>query len=162
MNFDLDPSDLEHDISDDTIAYDAKDRPVLIIHAKGLRDAVETGTAWTLDSMAVAGVPYGMFIDPDNLWIFRADSPDPREPILKFKTADIFTFYYPKYSTYTGLSRSSLAGMAESWLRDIAYHWKSERPPAIDRIEEIGLAGRLAGGTTRSDSYRAYAHLYRD
>ena len=40
--------------------------------------------------------------------------------------------------------------LIEAWLRDLAYNWKSEIPPASEQIAAIGLLPLLAGGTTKS------------
>ncbi len=43
-----------------------------------------------------------------------------------------------------------LETLVEAWLRDLAYHWKSETPPESEKLAEIGLLQRLEGGTTHS------------
>jgi len=42
-----------------------------------------------------------------------------------------------------------LTALVEAWLRDLAYHWKSEKPPASEQLAAIGLLQQLAGGTTQ-------------
>ncbi len=160
MKFGLEPIDLEHEIDHDTIAYDAEGHPVLIVVAKALRDAVETGTTSTLAAMTLAGVPFGMYLDPDNLWIFRADSANPREPVLKLRTQEALSPYSHLLTTQKYFFRSLLDRPAEAWLRDIVHGRKHARPPAIDELEAIGLAGRLLGGSTQNGFYRAYVHLH--
>ncbi|MFN7384125.1 MAG: hypothetical protein ACK5RY_18675, partial [Dolichospermum sp.] len=44
--------------------------------------------------------------------------------------------------------QSTLITLTQSWLRDLAYHWKSETPPYIEEMKEIGLFTLLFDGTT--------------
>jgi hypothetical protein len=44
--------------------------------------------------------------------------------------------------------QSTLITLTQSWLRDLAYHWKSETPPYIEEMKEIGLCTLLFDGTT--------------
>lgn len=42
--------------------------------------------------------------------------------------------------------------LVEAWLRDLAYNWKSEKPPGADERLPTGLLGGLEGGMTRRDA----------
>jgi hypothetical protein len=44
-----------------------------------------------------------------------------------------------------------LTTLVEAWLRDLAYHWKSEKPPASEQLAAIGLLQQLEGGTTQPE-----------
>ena len=44
---------------------------------------------------------------------------------------------------------SYLLTLVEAWLRDLAYHWKSENPPGSEELGRAGLLERLEGGTTQ-------------
>ncbi|WP_143171010.1 type I restriction enzyme HsdR N-terminal domain-containing protein [[Phormidium ambiguum] IAM M-71] len=51
---------------------------------------------------------------------------------------------------------SQLKSYWQSWHQVIpfvmlAYHWKSQKPPASDQVEKIGLLQQLANGTTKSE-----------
>jgi hypothetical protein len=38
--------------------------------------------------------------------------------------------------------------LIQAWLRDLAYHWKSEIPPHQEEIQKIGLLDYLIDGIT--------------
>ena len=42
-----------------------------------------------------------------------------------------------------------LLTLVEAWIRDLAYHWKSEAPPGSQELEQAGVLQTLAGGTTQ-------------
>jgi len=42
---------------------------------------------------------------------------------------------------------SYLLTLVEAWLRDLAYHWKSEDPPGSEELGKAGLIEKLEGGT---------------
>jgi hypothetical protein len=44
---------------------------------------------------------------------------------------------------------SYLLTLVEAWLRDLAYHWKSENPPGSEELGRAGLLEKLEGGTTQ-------------
>jgi hypothetical protein len=54
-------------------------------------------------------------------------------------------------SASTGQSwfESYLLTLVEAWLRDLAYHWKSEDPPGSEELGRAGLLEKLEGGTTQ-------------
>ncbi len=157
----VEPDRFEYDASNDTLAYDSQGRPVLTVRVRSARDAVGFGILDTLDSMRVTGVEFGMFADPDVILIFRSDAAEPGSPICRFEAADILLSYYPGYDG-EWISWDFLETLISAWLRDLAYHWKNERPVGSEQIEAIGLADRLAGGTTRDGFERAHTPLCRD
>ena len=92
---------------------------------------------------------FGMLAHTEYIEIFKWKNDVFLEPIISLKTADILSHYEPEFTSkrILGLYMETLI---EAWLRDLAYHWKSETPPASKELAEIGLLQRLEGGDTYS------------
>jgi hypothetical protein len=109
--------------------------------------------------------PYLMVANANSILIFRQKSvPDargirPGESLsasadCSFNAGDILTAYDPSYrekAAAGGILEPYLTGLITAWLRDLAYHWKSEKPPGADELNRIGLASRLEGGWAEED-----------
>jgi hypothetical protein len=106
-----------------------------------------------------------MAANRDNILIFEQQSvPEtmddlpgqfvPAPAVCTFSAGDILTTYDPKYREKAdagGILWSYLTALIVAWLRDMAYHWKSEKPPGTDELEKIGLAARLEGGWAQEE-----------
>jgi hypothetical protein len=95
-------------------------------------------------------ISFGMLVDTENIQIFRWNEQELSEPIQVLNTADILRFYDPKFGQKQ-IFESYLTTLVEAWLRDLAYHWKSPKPPAAAVMEDIGLLPHLADGTTEEE-----------
>jgi hypothetical protein len=93
-------------------------------------------------------IPFAMFVDSDNLLIFRWDGNNLSEPIICFNTADVLSHYEPKFRSKQ-IFNPYLTGLTEAWISDLCYHWKSEIPPALKEMAEIGLSQLLEDGLTQ-------------
>lgn len=143
----------------DIIAFDRDDEPILAANTKTLRASAAIGSPRVLEILGASGVPFGMFVDLDDLLIFRRGCENPASPICALKTADVLSFYEPEFDR-KWISPGYLQGLIEAWLHDFAFHWKSQRPPASDRLESIGLAERLDGGMVQLGGSLADPPLY--
>lgn len=133
----------------DLIAYDAQDRPVLLVEVKGV-PCDERIDEQTLAYMAAVrpSIPFAMLATRESIQLFDGEH-EPGRLLCTLSTAEILTPYEaefrekPVYHFYLGI-------LIEGWLRDLAYHWKFQSPPAQNEIAALGLLERLKGGTTRS------------
>lgn len=94
-------------------------------------------------------IPFAMFVDSDNLLIFRWDGNNLSEPIICFNTADVLSYYEPKFRSKQ-IFKLYLITLTEAWLRDLAYHWYSEIPPFTKEMTDIGFLQLLKDGTTQA------------
>ena len=67
--------------------------------------------------------------------------------VARLDTKKVLGHYNPK-SIEGIIYQSTLITLTQSWLRDLAYHWKNETPPYIEKMQEIGLFTLLFDGTT--------------
>jgi hypothetical protein len=139
------PTDPE--IEADLLAFDAEGQPLLIAEVKARRSTSEDGVLRFLGHFEASGYPFGMFADLNEIAIFGSDLADPTSPMCSFKTSDILAHYEPEFASKR-IFPDYFETLIEAWLRDFAFHWKTERPPGSDRMEGIGLAQKLSGGMT--------------
>jgi hypothetical protein len=88
-------------------------------------------------------------IDPNDIRLFRPDGDNLGEPIVELDTRQVLRHYDPDFPKKR-VFESYLLTLVEAWLRDLAYHWKSEHPPGSDELDRAGLLEKLAGGTTQA------------
>ena len=141
----------------DVVALDKDGKIVLIAEVQGFpfdsnpkktkQNAILQITDYLQASKAL--IPFAMFVDSDNLIIFRWDGNNLSESILSVNTADVLSHYEPEFSNKKIFSLY-LRGLTEAWLRDLAYHWQSEIPPALQEMANIGLLQLLEDGTTQA------------
>jgi len=149
-------------INVDIIALDKDDRVVMLIEVKIIQAQEPAAKQRIADYMiswmkAVLAkiskqrtiIPYAMFVDTEQILIFKWDGVKLSEPVCSLNTGKILRHYEPEFGK-KWISERYLESLIESWLEDLAYNWKSERPAASEEIAIIGLLPRLAGGTTKS------------
>jgi hypothetical protein len=93
-------------------------------------------------------VDFVMTVDPASIHLYRVDGSDLGRPIVYLETPQILQHYdleFPKRRVF----ESYLLTLVEAWLRDLAYHWKSENPPGAEELQRAGLLEKLEGGTTQ-------------
>lgn len=140
----------------DVVALDKDGQIVLLVEVKSVdlklkgRKIMESAISQLVSYLKAAncGIPFAMLVDLENIRIFQWDGANLLEPDRYLKTANILSHYDPEFSNKRiyGLYLSTLV---EAWLRDLAYHWKSEKPPATEELAVIGLLQKLVGGTTQ-------------
>ncbi|MEA5553538.1 hypothetical protein VB713_21595 [Anabaena cylindrica UHCC 0172] len=92
---------------------------------------------------------FAMFAELEEINIFKWRNGKFLEPLTLLKTADILSHYDRDFRDKSNRIFSFyLKTLIEAWLRDLAYHWKSETPPAYKQLKEIELFSRLEGGDT--------------
>ena len=154
--------EIETPIDVDIIALDKDDRVVMLIEVKIIQAQEAAAKQRIADYMiswmkAVLAkiseqrtiIPYAMFVDTEQILIFKWDGVSLSEPVCSLNTGEILRHYEPEFGS-KWISERYLESLIESWLRDLAYNWKSEMPPASEQIAIIGLLQRLAGGTTKA------------
>lgn len=141
---------LRHIVPDITI-LDSDERIVLLAQAKG------KGQMWGGISEVISwlkagngAIPFVMFVDLENIHIFKWDSANLSEPVCILNTADVLGHYGLNVSEKY-ISGRYISALAESWFRDLVYHWKSPTPPASEQIAAIGLLPLLQDGTTQPE-----------
>ncbi len=139
----------------DIIAVNRDDQAIMIVEVKPWASGPEAFESYIKQFLGMAPrVPYGMFVDLEDIRIVLRSSADPRAPIVTLKTLDILRHYDPDFAgkdSRYGSRRSFedyLETLVESWLRDFSFHWKSPKPPGFEELTQIGLAERLEGGMT--------------
>ncbi len=165
--------EIETPIDVDIIAVDKDDRVVMLIEVKIIQ-AQETAAkqriadrmiSWIKADLAKMSeertlIPYAMFVDTEQILIFKWDGVNLSEPVCSLNTGEILRHYEPEFGNKR-ISGRYLESLIESWLRDLAYNWKSEMPPESEQIAIIGLLQRLAGGTTKAGVQLGH-FVYRD
>lgn len=125
------------------IAKDKDDQPILIINVifSGMYASPDLEI---LKMEKYQNIPFLMFINSNVIRVFK--SPTFAE-IARFETKKVLAYYNPD-SIEGIIYQSTLMTLIQSWLHDIAYHWKSENPPYSEEMKEIGLYDLLFDGTT--------------
>jgi hypothetical protein len=133
----------------DAVIRDSDDRVVALVEVKAhpvdkWAPILPRQLAKTLEQ-----VGYILRIDPNSISVFRAVGQTLGDPIVHLDTRQILRHYDPEFPAKR-VFESYLLTLVEAWLRDLAYHWKSENPPGEDELRKTGLLERLAGGTTQA------------
>lgn len=100
-------------------------------------------------SKTVGVIPFAMIVDPEDITIFIWNGRELSEAVCSLKTPTVLQHYDAEFHS-DRIFEPYLETLVEGWLRDCAYHWKSQNPPASEQIAAIGLLEQLEGGTTRS------------
>ncbi len=93
-------------------------------------------------------VAFVLTIDPNCIQLYTPVGESLGEPIVQLDTQQVLQHYDPEYSRKR-VFEPYLLTLVEAWLRDLAYHWKSEDPPASEELGRAGLLEKLEGGTTQ-------------
>src|SRR5262245_58075363 len=122
----------------DILGLDAQSVPVLVAEVK--TRPIESGLveAQLTDYLRRFGVnvPYAMVVDRRTIRVFHWDGKDLLGPVYEAPTAEILSFYDEEFSKKE-IFEFYLQTLVEAWLRDVAYHWKSEAPPGYRELERI-------------------------
>ena len=143
---------------EDIIAEDRDGNPILIVEIK-VTDTSQADILAFLNRFVKAArtFEFAMFVDFEQIVVMKSDVPNPQNPLVTLKTLDVLQFYDPdfagKNSNYgsIGIFRDYLRTLVEAWLRDLAYHWKSQTPPGAEELAGTGLLELMEGGMTRRD-----------
>ena len=96
------------------------------------------------------GAEFVMTIDPRKILIAPTQNGLPDwEHAITLSTNSIL-HHYTDVSDLESVEGFYLESLAEAWLRDFSFSWKSKRPPGYDELDLIGLASRLHNSETHS------------
>jgi hypothetical protein len=139
---------LTSDSGFDAAVVDSENHAVALVQVK----AHPVGQNWeTFLPKQLVKLPHsGAFvltIDPNCILLYEWNGKELTGPVVKFETATILQHYEPEFGKRR-MFEPYLLTLVEAWLRDLAYHWKSEHPPGSEELRRVGLLGKLEGGTT--------------
>lgn len=142
----------------DIIAFSENNEPILLVEVKSnelknknnsyTQKAIKQLTSYLNATDKL--IPFAMLVTPEIIQIFQWDGVNLSNPIVCLQTADVLTYHEAEFKSKR-IFHLYLTTLIEAWLRDLAYHWKSQNPPAIKELEAIGLLEKLANGTTRTE-----------
>jgi len=151
----------------DMIAVDRDDQPIMVVKIDIGKSGPEAREAFmSAFARMDPPLPFGMHVDLDEIFILRRPIEDPRNPPTHLQTVPILRHYAPNFAGRNAprgsplIFRDYFTTLVESWLRDYAFHWKSEDPPGGVELTKIGLAQRLEGGVTQSHATASVPPLY--
>ena len=124
------------------VAKDKDDKSILIIDVR-FSAMYSSPDLKILKMEEYQHIPFLMFVNSHVMRIFK--SPTFTE-VARLDTKKILGHYNPK-SIEGIIYQSTLITLIQSWLRYLAYHWKSETPPYIEEMKEIGLFTLLCDGS---------------
>ena len=132
----------------DTAVVDREDQTVALVEVKA--HPVERWTTILPRQLAqfAEDVAFVLAIDPNSIQLYRSGGEDLGEPIVRLDTRQVLQHYDPGFAGKR-VFEPYLLTLVEAWLRDLAYHWKSEDPPGSEELGRVGLLEKLQGGTTQ-------------
>ncbi len=143
----------------DIIATDKHGEIVLIVEAKAqklqTKSSAITQLKLYLDRLE-ANNAFAMLADLDEIEIFKVNHENDFRKIISLKTIDILKYYDAEFPVKK-IFDLYLITLLEAWLRDLAYHWKSVKPPASEELATIGLLDMIQAGDTYSQNDYIYA-----
>ena len=132
------------DFAPSIVAKDKNDQPILMIDVRA-SDFYALTDINILKMEDYQHIPFLMFVNSHAIRIFKTTN---FTEVLRLNTRETLKFYAHQV-TKDRISTSFVMRLIQAWLRDLAYHWKSEIPPQMEAIKQIGLLDYLANGTTR-------------
>jgi hypothetical protein len=135
----------------DIVAQDSKGRRVLLVEVRAKE--LDEGSARSILSYirgAELGVPFGMVADLNRIRVVDFERAEDADLVCVFDSADVLCVYDPAFGTKR-IFHNYLTALVEAWLRDHTYHWHSEKAPGAEKLDAIGLAPLLEGGTTHRE-----------
>jgi hypothetical protein len=138
----------------DIIVIDRDDRPIALVEVKPGVATREELQDWTrLLDHSHPSILFGIFVDLEDIYLFRRDVREGTfAPVAKLGTREILRHYDPDFAgkdTRYGSIQFFLdlvETLVTAWLRDLAYHWKSEHPPGVEELAPTGLLEMIEGG----------------
>lgn len=132
----------------DAAVLDRDDHLVALVEVKA-----NPTTEWEpilTDQLARAGerVAFVFAVDLSGIQLFRSGETPLGNPIVRLDTREILGHYDSRFSEKRVFS-PYLRTLVEAWIRDLAYHWRSEKPPGSEALANTGLLEAIEGGTTQ-------------
>ncbi|TVP63714.1 MAG: hypothetical protein EA343_07350 [Nodularia sp. (in: Bacteria)] len=94
-------------------------------------------------------VPYGMTATPEYINIFQWDGKN-LATVYTFATHEVMTEYDSEFASKR-VFEYYLETLVESWLRDLADNWKTDNPPKLQELTQIGFVDKLADAQATGD-----------
>ncbi len=143
---------------DQIIAEDRDGNPILIIEIKLTESSQADIQAFLERFLKTPSIfEFAMLVDPKQIVVVNSNVADIQSPWVSLKTVDVLKVYDPDLAgknpnhRNTEIFREYFTTLVEAWLRDLAYHWKSQTPPGTEELTGTGLLELFEGGTTRRD-----------
>ena len=156
-------------ISADLIALDKNGRVILVADIRGSRVIKRTLPRFTSYLKATHTiVPFAMLVDPDTIHIVQWDGVNWSNAISSLKTIEVVKPYIRDFDEYMRdyenkwITGGYLGALLQSWLDDLAFHWKYTTPPATEELAAIGLLERIKDGSTKTEVEIAGDTILRD
>ncbi|MEP0751126.1 type I restriction enzyme HsdR N-terminal domain-containing protein [Trichocoleus sp. Lan] len=140
----------------DIIACNREGQTVLVVEVKATQLKDSKAKQWAIEKLksylqaANTKIPFAMLADLKNIEIFQWDGANLSESVSVLKTVTVLNHYDPEFSSKR-IFWNYLKTLIEAWLRDLAYHWKLENPPASEELAGIGLLQVLEDGDTYAE-----------
>lgn len=133
----------------DFMAFDKEERPVLVVEVgAGKQLAQLRHRALQLLAGGVRA-PFALLVNEEAMEL--VDPKRPTDTIARLRTMDMLGLYAPR-PPRKSITEDYLSTLVEAWLRDLAFHWKSDRPPGAGDAGFAGVALRLEGGSTAREA----------
>jgi hypothetical protein len=145
-------------LTPDIIVQDREDRPIGVVEVKSRidsRSAAQEQLFTQINGLShlYPTLSFGLLVDPEEIDVFRREATGGRMiPVAHLKTREILRHYAPEFAgkdtRYAGFQffEDLMVTLLTSWLRDLAYRWKSEHPPGLEDLASTGLLEKLEGG----------------
>jgi hypothetical protein len=132
----------------DAAVVDRENNPVALIQVRA--NPVESWATFLPRQLAklTERVPFVLTIDPNSIHLYRPSGDNLGKAIVRLDTRQVLQHYDPEFPRKR-VFEPYLLTLVEAWLRDLAYHWKSENPPGSEELRSAGLTEKLEGGTTQ-------------
>lgn len=138
-----------HTMRADILALDANDEPVMVVEVKAIRHIEQEAQDTVAASLRDVGfaVRYVMLVDLEWIRLFAWAGAQLTEPVFQAPTAQVLSHYDEEFARKKVFDYY-LTKLAQAWLDDLAYQWKSPMPPCSNDLAQIGLVELLRSGTT--------------
>lgn len=132
----------------DTAVVDRDDQTIALVEVKA--HPVERWAAILPTQLAKSAehLAFVLAVDPNSIQLYGVQGEGLGEPVARLDTRQILQHYDPDFAGKR-VFEPYLLTLVEAWLRDLAYHWKSEDPPGSEELGRTGLLEKLEGGTTQ-------------
>jgi len=87
-------------------------------------------------------------VDLNCIQLYKPVGQNLGEPIVRLDSKQVLQHYDPEFGRKR-VFEFYLLTLVLAWLRDLAYHWKSENPPSAEELRRAGLLEKFEGGTTQ-------------
>lgn len=139
-------------IQADLVAKDKHGRIVLLVeYLGGATEAKALKDVKSYLAAANSPIPFAMLVDVNQIQIFKWDGTNLSSAVSRLKSADVLSHYEPEFSNKR-IFDPYLIKLVEVWLDDLAFRWKSARPPGAEELAAIGLGELLDDGETEPDA----------